>query len=221
MNNNTKRLVAIIGIGLALMMPINRAFAQSLEQLSAEWEQWSLSIPKSVNPLTDTTTGEDAVVGQRGPVWFLAGVFGGGTAVRNVLVPEGTALFFPVINSVQINSPNVGQGPENIPVKDLRSAAASFINGATNLSVTVDEVAIRNLQRVKSEVFAVALPGENVFDAPADRIYSPSVDDGFYVLLNPLSVGKHTLHFHAERPNAGFTPIDVTYNFNVVQVLRK
>ena len=35
-------------------------------------------------------TGEDAVVGQRGSVWFLAGVFNGGTAVRKmVFVPEG------------------------------------------------------------------------------------------------------------------------------------
>ena len=104
MNNNTKRLVTIIGIGLALMMPINRAFAQSLEQLSAEWWQWVLSIPTPVNPQTDTT-GQNAIVGQRGSVWFLAGVFGGGTATRTCSVPEGTALFFPVLNGVGINTP--------------------------------------------------------------------------------------------------------------------
>jgi hypothetical protein len=46
MKNNTKRLVAIVGSCLALIMPISRAFAQakSVEQLRAEWWQWALSI---------------------------------------------------------------------------------------------------------------------------------------------------------------------------------
>jgi hypothetical protein len=40
MNNNTKRFVAIVGIGLALMMPINRGFgddnSEFFAKLSAE-----------------------------------------------------------------------------------------------------------------------------------------------------------------------------------------
>jgi hypothetical protein len=153
MNNNTRRFVVIIGIGLALMMPICTAFAESLEQLSAEWWQWALSIPTSVNPQLDTT-GKNAVVGQHGPIWFLAGVFGGGTATRTCFVPEGMALYLPVINSVNINTPNVcGQDSNNIPVSKLRKASSDFIDGATNLSVTVDGKAITNLQRVKSKVF--------------------------------------------------------------------
>jgi hypothetical protein len=42
-------------------------------------------------------------------------------------------------------------------------------------------------------------------------IYSPAVDDGFYVLLDPLSVGNHALHFHAENPMQNFIQ-DVTHN---------
>jgi hypothetical protein len=110
MKNNVKRLVAIVGIGSAFMMPICTALAESLDRLSAEWWQWAASIPTSVNPQVDPT-GQNAVVGQRGSVWFLAGVFLGGTATRTCSVPEGTQLFVPVINSVQINIPNVcGQG---------------------------------------------------------------------------------------------------------------
>src|SRR5215471_20418905 len=103
-NNRTKRFVATLGIGLALMMPIKGAFAQSLGQLSAEWWQWALSVPTPVNPQTDTT-GQNAVVGQRGSVWFLAGVFGGGTATRACSVPQGTALLVPVINGIGIDTP--------------------------------------------------------------------------------------------------------------------
>src|ERR1700741_371003 len=117
MSNHIRRFVAIVAIGLAPMMPMNKVFAESengefddlesFNDLSALWWQWALSIPASVNPQLDET-GENAVVGQRGSVWFLAGVFNGGTVVRNmVFVPEGAALFFPVINSVNINTPGV------------------------------------------------------------------------------------------------------------------
>jgi hypothetical protein len=233
MNNHTKRFVASIGIGLALMMPINRTLgdenSESLAKLAAEWWQWASSIPTSVNPQSDTT-GQNAVVGQRGSVWFLAGFFGGGTATRACSVPEGTKFFFPVINAINFNTPNVcGQNGKNLTVRELRSFSAASIDGAVNLSVTLDGRAITNLRRVQSVVFAVALPEDNVFDNPCEEgglgnvpagIYSPAVDDGFYVLLDPLSTRLHTLHFHAENPSQGFTE-DVTYNLNVVQVLQK
>lgn len=236
MKNNTRRFVAIVVIGLALMMPINIASADSeniasgefgsFEKLSAEWWQWALSIPTSENPLLDTT-GEKCAVGQRGSVWFLAGTFGGGTVARTCTAPEDKIIYFPVINSVNINTPNVcGQDSNNIPVSALRAASAALIDEAANLSVTVDGIAIKNLRRVKSEVFVVALPKENVFVAPCaplnvpPGIYSPAVDDGFYVLLRPLPVGSHTLHFHAESPG-GTLQQDVTYNLSVVPVLLK
>jgi hypothetical protein len=225
------RFAAILRIGLALtlMMPICTAFADSFEHLSAEWWQWALSIPTSVNPQLDTTAEKTFVVGQHGSVWFLAGVFGGGQpTIRECSVPEGTALYFPVINSINFNTPNVcGQGSDNLSVNELRGFSADFVDGATELSVEVDGVAIKNLRRVKSKVFAVALPEDNVFDSlcvnhggvPAG-IYSPAVDDGFYVLLDRLPAGPHTLHFHAENPDQNFIQ-DVTYKLMVVPVLTK
>ena len=225
----TTRLATIFKVGLTLtfMMPISTAFADSFQKLSAEWWQWALSIPTSVNPQLDAT-GQNAVVGQHGPVWFLAGFFLGGSAVRKCSVPEGAALFFPLINSVNINSPGVcGEPPGNKSVKELRDTSAAFINGAANLSVTVDGVAIKNLRRVKSEVFVVTLPEDNVFDSPCAGlggvpagIYYPAVDDGFYVLLDRLRAGTYTLHFHAENPSQGFVQ-DVVYNLTVVPVLTK
>jgi hypothetical protein len=234
--NSTRRFVAITGIGLALMMPIKMAMAESddhmasadsesFRKLSAEWWQWALSIPTPENPLADTTGGK-GVVGQRGSIWFLAGVFNGGTATRTCSVPEDKALFFPVINSVQINTPNIcGQGSA-LSVGELRVMAASLIDGAVNLSVTVDNIPIKNLRRVKSEVFEVALPQENLFVAPCaplkvpPGIYFPAVDDGIYVRLDSLDIGNHTLHFHAESPK-GVVQSDVTYSLTVVPVLLK
>jgi hypothetical protein len=217
MRNNTRRFLAIIGIGFALIMPIRGTFAQSLD---AQWWQWALSIPTLVNPQKDTT-GQNAVVGQRGSVWFLAGVFGGGTATRTCSVPEGTELFFPVINGIGINTPGVCGSPQE-DVSDVQNDAANAIAGATNLSVTLDGKQIKNLQHLQS-VFAVALPEDNVFDStqcqvPAG-IYSPAAGDGFYVRLDPLPVGPHTLRFHAKIPPK--SEQDVTYNITVVPVTLK
>jgi hypothetical protein len=37
---------------------------------------------------------------------------------------------------------------------------------------------------------------------------------GVYLMLHPLSVGPHTLQFHAEIPAAGFV-VDTTYHLTV------
>jgi hypothetical protein len=226
MLNHTKRFIAIIGICLALIMPIKRAFAQSesLQQLSAEWWQWAFSIPASANPQIDKT-GQNAVVGQRGPIWFLAGVFGGGTATRTCFVPDDVQFFFPVIAGFGINTPGIcGSSQED--VNQVRNDAANAIAGVTNLSVTLDNKPIKNIQHVLSTVFAVALPKENVFGAPCPPeppvpagIYSPAAADGFYVLLGPLSVGPHTLRFSAKGPQQNPAQ-DVTYNLTVVHVVK-
>jgi hypothetical protein len=143
--------------------------------------------------------------------------------VRNVFVPQGTTLFFPVVNQINFNTPDMcGQGHNDLLVSDMRTASAAFIDKVSNLSVTVDGIAIRNVPRVRSVVFEIALPEDNVFvplcaDLAAGGVFSPAVDDGFYVLLNPLSVGNHTVHFHAKNASQKFEE-DVTYNVNVKAV---
>jgi hypothetical protein len=230
MKSHTNRFIAIVGIiGLGLLMPPKAALAdsESFQELSAEWQQWALSIPTDHNPQLDTT-GEDCMVGQRGSAWFLAGTFGGGSATRTYAVPEDKPLYFPVINSVNINAPNVcGQGPDDVSSADLRALSAAFVDGAINLSAAIDGKAIKQLVRGRSDVFEVGLPEDNVFDAPyggfgtvPTGIYSPAVDDGFYVRLEALKAGNHTLHIHAENPSAGFV-LDVTYNLNVISVIQK
>lgn len=196
-------------------------------QLSDEWWQWALSIPTPVNPLLDVT-GENCMVGQHGPVWFLAGFFSGGTGRRTCSVPDDKSLFFPVANSINFNTPNVcGQDATNVPVRELRQLSASSIAGVTTVSAELDGKRIQHVRRIRSEVFAVALPENNVFDTPCKDlsnvpagIYSPAVDDGFYVSLDPLEAGSHRLHFHAENPSQGFTQ-DVTYHLTVVHVAVK
>ncbi len=226
----------IAAAAIGVMMPMQMALADtgsappaSLSELTAEWWQWALSIPTGQNPQLDPT-GQYCMVGQRGSVWFLGGVFSGGPAERTCSVPEGVTLFFPVINDVSINAPNVcGQGPENAAVKDLRQMSKAFIDAVPLSSVKVQVDGNKTpFRRVQSQVFEVALPGDNVFDAPCGGpdtvpagIYSPSVDDGYYVTLGPLKPGEHTIHFQAGVQPTQPLPTDVTYTLTVVPVSLK
>lgn len=190
------------------------------EAISAEWWQWALSIPTSVNPLADTS-GANCMVGQRGPLWFLAGTFGLGTVTRHCSVPAGVTLFFPVVNSVQVNTPGICGQTGPLSVHEMRANNAAFIDGVTQVTLTLDSRPVPKLRRVRSEPFVTALPADNLFlspcngDSPAG-VYGPSVDDGYYARLERLSPGRHVLQFTAKNPGANFD-LNVTYILDVVK----
>ena len=161
------------------------------------------------------------MVGQRGSVWFLTGKFVG-TASRRCSVPEGTTLFFPVINQAQVNTPHVRGQDGPLSVDQMRANVAPLIDGTTTKRVTVDGVAIGGIQRVRSVPFVTALPVDNIYlqffghDQPPG-IFSPSVDDGYYAKIGGLRAGTHTLQITAKNPTFNFD-VNVTYVLDVVRV---
>lgn len=178
-----------------------------------------LSIPAATNPATDTT-GIHCGEGQAGPVWFLAGIFGSGTITRDCTVPAGKALFFPLANGV------FGAGAfdcePTVPgvtcnLATLRIAAAASMDAVT-LAASLDGKALKKLhdQRVQSPVVTLTYPADSVFGVPPGT-YTPNVADGYWLMLAPLSVGAHTLHFKAEITGGVFagTVIEVTYHLTV------
>ena len=223
--NRWRSTVIAGGLGLGLMAPVGLAVADSdsfvvppnsmayggkYSDWAAEWGQMMFSIPASENPITDDT-GSKCVIGQRGPVWFLAGNFGG-TTTRSCSIPEQNALFFPIINFTDINVANQ-------TAKELRAEVQPCIDSVTTLSVAVDGNFVQRLRErffVRSEVFDVTFPEDGFLDPGT---YSPAIDDGFYVMLKPLSVGAHTLHFTGV--SAGCFSVDVTYNLTIVPVSLK
>lgn len=214
---------------LAVLIPATVVFAgtDAYKPLSTEWWQWALSVPADHNPLLDST-GADCMIGQRGTTWFLGGTFYplASPVTRVCSIPEDITLFFSVVNIVGIDTPNACGQVDPLPSSVYRQGNADFISGVTNLSVTLDGNPAGPIHHSVSPVFAVALPADSVLvpfcppnSLPAG-IYSPAVDEGYYVRLNPLSVGSHTLRIRAENPSAGFTQ-DVTYDLQVVPVVSK
>jgi hypothetical protein len=96
------KAVAPLVIGLLLPGVVSAQSAYPpASHLAAQWWQWALETPTSVNPLQDPTGQFGAVNQSHGNVWFLAGNTGGVT-VRTVTIPAGKALFFPVANTFDV-----------------------------------------------------------------------------------------------------------------------
>jgi hypothetical protein len=220
--NAAQKLLARAGLIAACALPAASALADAtpvLSELSAQWWQLVLSVPTTVNPVADAT-GDNCMVGERGPIWFLYGTFGASSAVRTCAIPEGKFLFFPVINNVQVNTPNICGQTGALTTAQIRQNIAPLINDAKGLSVTVDGQPIRQVERVKSVPFAVSLPIDNIFVGPCGGdsppgVFSPAADDGYYALVPALRAGTHTLRILAS--SDGFS-LDVTYHLTVVPV---
>ena len=186
---------------------------KTFAEWSAAWWQWAIRIPKDRNPVLDKT-GAFAGEGQDGPVWFLAGNVGGKTT-RKCVVPAGKPVFFPVLNTTEYAP------PDGADEKKLLAQVKVEMDRATDLEATLDGKPITGLKRsrVASAVFTLTGP-----DKAADALSEDAVgkqkaaSDGYWVMLKPLSVGKHTLHFKGKlKAVKGAEPfdLDVTYELTV------
>jgi hypothetical protein len=188
------------------------AYGNTYGEWSAEWWQWALSIPAADSPISDTT-GANCTQQQSGPIFYLAGTSGGPAVTRSCTVPAGKGLFFPILNSLW--GAAVGDCAPTNPdvicnIAILRKSAADSMDSVT-LQAVIDGKPVNDLnqQRVQSPVLTITLP-----DNPPD---TPNVSDGYWLLLPPPSIGKHTIYFKGVftgGPFEGFI-IEVTYNLTV------
>jgi len=195
------------------------------------WWSWALGIPAASNPVIDET-GEFGDVDQQGSVWFLAGTFGA-TAERTLSVPTGKKLFFPIINSVwwapddvefaaMIAEDVLGLDPEEFTDKELIElmAVLQVTFDTLQMHCTVDGVEITNLE----DYFAVSPPfpiiDTDLLDDWEVPISQPNcaIAAGYWLMLNPLKKGEHTIHFSADgqgNPVFADFALDVTYHLTV------
>ena len=189
-------------------------YGKGYAELTARWIEWTVAVPAARNPLLDSD-GTFSATGQSGKVWFLTGTTGG-SATRAVTIPVGTALFFPIVNFFWVNTPEYGD-PAWSPEQEaaVRELMAATVDTAQNVILEIDGRSVSNLDRfrVSGAVGACTLPDDNIFGIPFDPVPHDCVADGYWALLSPLSVGKHTIHF-AGGFASGFS-LDVTYDITV------
>jgi len=237
MNNNLKNLrsvAAMVGIivGLAIVpvpmafahdpnpdvfSPDENVFGMTYGDWSAAWWQWVLSIPAPTNPLNDTTGANCAAGQSSGPVFFIVGSFVG-TVTRTCTVPRNKAIFFPIINTECSTAEAPPFHGDN--EAELRTCAGGFGDALDirSLKVSVDGKKVRGLKdhRAQSPVFNFTLPTDDILGVNAT--VGSSVSDGYYVMLEPLKPGDHTIQFEGAcavgSPCEEFSQ-NVTYNITV------
>lgn len=203
---------------LPKVLPLDSSpYGSTYGEWSARWWQWVMAVPAATNPNLDTT-GANCGVGQVGPVWFLAGAFGG-SFNRTCTVPAGKALLLTPLT--QLNGSGAFDCEPTAPglcnLNSLRALAAAFADNPTTLEVVVDGHRLKNVgrYRIQSPAFSITYPEGAVFGLPSGTLM-PNVSDGYWLLLAPLSVGTHTITLMAvTNPEVGSFPVKVIWHLTI------
>ena len=216
-----------------ILPPQSRPHGLGYADWAAKWEQWSLAFPADADPANDTAPQDSA---QSGEVWFLAGAHGsavvGGTAIvtRQITVPAGKSLFFPIIVNLQDNSDCPTY--DSFTVDELRAHATASWAHVTETSCTIDGVAVSGLENPQTTPYLVASTVFSYTVADHDNILAadlgePCIPDGTtvdsavalgaFLMLAPLPPGPHTIHLVGiVGPLASpFVDKDLTYDITV------
>lgn len=179
--------------------------------LSVEWWQNAVSVPKPQNPILDES-GAYCSIGQRGDTWYLYGSYGnpiGDPITRECTVPAGRHFLVPILNV--LCTPFEGE-----TVEENVKLCKEFIDMADLKVLTVDGADRSKLIKRygASKKFSTVFPGDNYLYYPAGVYFS--VADGYYAQLPPLAVGAHTIHLQGAITAYDFS-VDVIYHISVVE----
>jgi hypothetical protein len=160
---------------------------QTIGQWTADWWNWAGSAP-----VIGDTTGAAATQNQSGPVFFVAGTSGGTAVTRAFDIPANTFVLFPLINWVIANGPDPG-------FSDTASEATAITDGTIDpakLFASVDGEVVGDLashrERAPANFTFTTVQGATGFPAGT---FTDANADGYWIMLEPLSAGPHTLHF--------------------------
>jgi hypothetical protein len=229
-------VIAASSTWAGVVPPQATPYGHSYADWLAKWWQWSLAFPADADPGSDTARQNSA---QAGPVWFLAGVHGNAqtgvisVVTRDLTMPAGRALFFPVLSTWTDNS---GCPYTDFTVPELEAQIAGAWSAVTETACSIDGVPVAGLGDpqttpflIQPTVFSYAVASHDNLLAgvygetciPDRTTVSPAVALGTSVMLTPLSPGHHIIHFVGivGPASSPFVEIDVTYNINIVSDL--
>ena len=177
-------------------------FDHSQVEWSETYLQWIASFARDNSPVADTT-GAQCGAKQGGDVWFLAASDGTAPVVRDCAIPAGKTLFVPIVSTMERS------GNREPKCESMAHIAAGTLARASGLSLTVDGQAITDLESHRlatGDCFALGAR-----QTPRVMLKA-AVADGYYVMLQPLAPGAHTLVVGARFEG---TSLSTTYRLDV------
>jgi hypothetical protein len=167
----------------------SKPYGMSYSSWSVKFWQWFYDIPMTPPPHPgDDPTGAACTKSQEGPVWYLAGS-SGSTQTRNCIVPYGKALLLTPID-VECS---FAENPTLKTEAELRSCAKADQDKVNSLKLIVDGESLSNVSkyRIASHLFNLTLPENN--NLGLDPQVTQAVSDGYWIILEPLNKGNHTI----------------------------
>jgi hypothetical protein len=188
---------------------------KSYPEWAAAFWKWSLELPASKHPFT--TCERDFSVGQSGNVWYWSAPNTCANAIV-ATIPSGKALLLPVrvVETSSLEAPPFRGDTE----AQQRQNSKFFADRIVNVFATIDGKPVDNLK-----AFRFSTPQICCFNAPTPWIYGATgghgtaVGDGYYLLLDQLSKGKHTIHyggtFRFAAGEFGANPTDIAQDITI------
>jgi hypothetical protein len=187
-----------------ILSPSSIVAGQSVADWTAAWWTWVLQAPAAQNPLTDSS-GQFANVNNNGPVFFVAGSNGySGPVNRAFVVPVNRPLLLPMINFFD-TEPLILDG--GAALADRQNAAnvvvGSWLNSVETASLfaSIDGAAVSNPSQYLqvSGLFSAGptLAGSfaESLGVGAGDVLDPTKSGGYWLMVDGLALGSHTLHF--------------------------
>ncbi len=164
-------------------------------------------------------SGDDVDWGQSGPVWFLAPAYYGQWE-RTANIPNGKMIFIDLAGF--FTSLQMGDGADEAELRDVSAFLMDEL--VSNIILEVDGQRLQNIEdfRVATPpgLFGYTLPEDNMFtffgyDIGAGTYENDAVADGYYAMLPPLSVGRHTIFLSADFGEPYNDTVQVMYHLTV------
>lgn len=190
-----------------------------LEQVIIDHQRWIFSIPIGVNSANPAETGANCGLNQQGSVWNLVGP--GGLPVFNVecSIPAGKAIFMPAMGYFYEYpcTPDYPQLPPGQKLETfLRAMTAEFIDGISLAQATLDGKPLK-VRRAATGMFSFTGAKDWVnYDSCITGSPQVAQADGLWLLIDPPSVGKHTIKVNVTHSVYGAL-FDGTWVLNVTR----
>jgi hypothetical protein len=199
-----------------IIKPNRAVLGERFADWTEDWWTWGLQAPENENPLTDET-GQFAGVNNDGPVYFIAGNFGGETT-RTIEVPSDRPLLVPMLTNAYITF-DTDEKPRKLANEVLRDWKKSV----TDVFAEIDGVEISRPKSyfLKSDYFSPGTPEpDSLLEgllaglvAPDDDLF-PTRAAGYWLMIKGLDPGEHEIHVGGTLSDGFF--VDLTIDVLVV-----
>lgn len=235
MGRGFARSVSVVVVCAAALLPASNAQAvivaaphsqvlgKEIGEWSVDWWNWVNSIPAAKAPPADTTGGS-AFLNNDGPVFFLAGTFGG-PQTRGIDLPTDRPILVPLINGIWYATPVVSPeidtdldtvdddteelflGAKVSPDGPREFMERHIVDPIDQLNFSFDGL---SAQELGIDLFDFRESAHGVAHVPAgsnaaqngipEGNFPLSYSTGYYVMLTDIGPGPHTLSFGGSRP---------------------